>query len=196
MYADMTCAWKIDNKKRVVIDFGGVYFQILLLMPMSVLSICTNNTTYTVACLYIILFTVANLNPFFKLDGYWILSDFFKLDNLSSNAFKVVSNIICRKKINLRKSYILGSIVYVISTVLIIILGFYLFLKSIINNSELILKFKLLTKYIINYKLSESLIILNQLLFMLIPFIFVGIILINIVKRIVFNFHIHVGSKK
>lgn len=182
LYVDMTNAWRLNNIKRVIVDFGGMYFQLLVLIPLTIISIFSKDSTCTITCLNIIIYTFANLNPLFKLDGYWILSDFFKLDNISSSAFHVVSGILLRRRLDVSRRYQFGSLIYVISTVLMIIFGIYLSFKSILNINQLIIKIRLFSNYVINLNFSKAGGIASQLFSMVIPFIFIGMLLVSAIK--------------
>lgn len=184
LYADMTNAWRLDNKKRVVVDLGGMYFQLLVLIPLTLISIFSKNNTCILTCLNIIIYTSANLNPLFKLDGYWILSDYFKLDNLSSNAFQVASNVILRRKLNVNKSYKIGSFVYAVSTILMMLFGIYLSFYSIINTNQLIIRINLFLSYMTSHNFSQAFSIASQLFSMIIPFIFIGMLLVSAIKMV------------
>jgi putative peptide zinc metalloprotease protein len=194
LYVDMTNAWRLDNKKRVVVDFGGMYFQLLSLIPLTLISIFAKDSTCMVTCLNIIIYTFANLNPLFKLDGYWILSDYFKLDNLSSNAFGIVSGIFLRHKLDVSRRYKIGSLIYVISTVLMMIFGIYLSFNSVLNINQLINKINVIFNYIINHNFSKAISISSQLFSMIIPFIFIGMLLVSAIK-IVWGFLSKLFSK-
>ena len=81
-FADVSRSWLLDRKKRIVIDLGGIYFQIIFLLPL-ILYYFVNNSSIAYFAIYSILISfIYDLNPFFKFDGYWITSDILGVPNL------------------------------------------------------------------------------------------------------------------
>lgn len=71
MYVDITNAWRLDNKKRILIDIGGVYFQAITTIFLSSIALITGDKTYYLCNVSVLIMTLFNLMPFLKLDGYW-----------------------------------------------------------------------------------------------------------------------------
>ncbi len=92
MYCDITDSWRIPSRwRRAAIAAAGIYVEILIAgvaawiwlisdrglertLAASVLGMCSVGTI------------LVNGNPFFKYDGYYILSDLWKVPNLSQQA--------------------------------------------------------------------------------------------------------------
>lgn len=89
-YADVSNIWRLPRKNRIVVNLGGVYFQSLLLLPCYLLFFY--NQSYLLG--YFIIATNINfllvLNPFFKFDGYWILSDLLGVPNLHKKSIELI----------------------------------------------------------------------------------------------------------
>ena len=82
LFTDITKAWRLNNKQRVKIDLGGVYFELIFtVLLISVFSI-NHNINLLATSLFLTVNTLHNLNPFFRTDGYWILTDGLKIANL------------------------------------------------------------------------------------------------------------------
>lgn len=81
-YADVTQAWRLPGRQRAVVDLGGVYFQAIFLIVVDAWALASGDPlAYKLA--FIITFTMLfTLNPVFKFDGYWLLSDLSGLHNL------------------------------------------------------------------------------------------------------------------
>ncbi|MBP6024459.1 hypothetical protein [Ferruginibacter sp.] len=104
-YTNSTQAWMLDRKRRLIIDYGGIYFQTLLLIPLGIYFyfskdlLVKNIITYNYIIIYL------NLNPFLKFDGYWIFSDLIGVPNLrqKSSGFllKLFQKYFLRKNIQL-----------------------------------------------------------------------------------------------
>ena len=108
-YSDVTNAWVLEKSKRIIINIAGVYFQLLILIPLLIIN--TFHPSYflqymILALNFNFLFT---LNPFFKFDGYWIVSDLLGIANLRNKTQEMLTyflRIITFKK-NVQKPAIL-----------------------------------------------------------------------------------------
>ncbi|AUD04437.1 M50 family metallopeptidase [Spirosoma pollinicola] len=91
LYADVTEIWRLNKTKRVIVNLGGFYVQLLinLLLIWFLVSNFGNADRITISR-YLIQLNVAmmviNTIPFIKLDGYWLYSDLFSLPNLQRQA--------------------------------------------------------------------------------------------------------------
>lgn len=81
-YADVSKAWRLGPRQRAVVDLGGVYFQALLLIAIDSYALASGSLL-ALKLVWLITFTMLfTLNPVFKFDGYWLLSDLSGLHNL------------------------------------------------------------------------------------------------------------------
>lgn len=81
-YADVSKAWRLPRKQRAAVDLGGVYFQALLLIAIDAYALASASP-FALKLVWLITFTMLfTLNPVFKFDGYWLLSDLSGLHNL------------------------------------------------------------------------------------------------------------------
>jgi len=93
-YADVTRAWQLERRQRAVVDLGGVYFQSIFLIAVDACALASGEPlAYKLAWLitFAMLFT---LNPVFKFDGYWLLSDLSGLHNLHKQVRASVGGLI------------------------------------------------------------------------------------------------------
>ncbi len=90
-YSDVTDAWKLKRKQRAVVDFGGVYFQLLLLPFLQVLHVITGSAAFIFVIYFLNLNIAATLNPFLRFDGYWLLSDLLGVPNLRKRSKEMVT---------------------------------------------------------------------------------------------------------
>jgi putative peptide zinc metalloprotease protein len=92
-YTDVSDAWRInDRRARLLIGAGGVLAELLLasiaLLAWSLLPDGPARTAaFMLASATWITTLVINLNPFMRFDGYFLLSDFWEVDNLQGRAF-------------------------------------------------------------------------------------------------------------
>ncbi|HBL30205.1 MAG TPA: hypothetical protein DD490_25515 [Acidobacteria bacterium] len=82
-YSDVTSAWRLPRRHRVLVDIGGIFFQMVVgavcigayrLWPWPPL--VTTAWMIWVSILF-------SLNPVFRFDGYWVLADALGVTNLS-----------------------------------------------------------------------------------------------------------------
>ena len=136
MYADVSSAWKFDVGKRIIVNLAGIYFELLLSTLLILISFCTRIESLMLISLAILFKTLYNLNPFFRSDGYWVLSDSIRVPNL-----RATSNDLLKKLIKFKMNFKFTNkelflIFYaLISNAFIVFFLFYLF---IINPSSLI----------------------------------------------------------
>ncbi len=75
LYSDVTAAWQLDRRQRVVVDLGGIFFQLIFGAGYWLLYLATGWRALEAALWMILCGCLFSLNPFFKLDGYWVLAD-------------------------------------------------------------------------------------------------------------------------
>jgi putative peptide zinc metalloprotease protein len=81
-YTDVTKVWRLPGLKRAVVDLGGVYFQAMIFIVLTPYVMLTHDL-FTLRLLWgMNLMMFFTLNPIFKMDGYWLLSDLSGLSNL------------------------------------------------------------------------------------------------------------------
>jgi putative peptide zinc metalloprotease protein len=81
-YTDVSETWKLKRKERIVVNMAGVYFQLILLIPFFLIYFVTGNYIIKWFLLMVNIGLLVTLNPFFKFDGYWIVSDLLGVANL------------------------------------------------------------------------------------------------------------------
>lgn len=109
LYTDVTKVWTLNRKKRCVVNIAGVYFQFLLMIPIFALLYFTNSDILRYIILIMNLGFVMTLNPFFKFDGYWLMTDILGVANLRQRSSELLSYCwakICGKK-NTKQPYLL-----------------------------------------------------------------------------------------
>lgn len=196
-YTDVSNIWQLTRKQRLVVNVAGVYFQLILILIVLILYTYMNDVILE----YFIFLTNMNmlitLNPFFKFDGYWIISDLLGVPNLRKRTNEVLLHywyVICRIKNNNTKPFVFKmrtkEKIFMILYVLLvnIFLGYYcfylipLFLYDFAKNfpfqaQQLILE--LATSSDLDYKL------LNMVLVKLLFFICIIYLIVRLIKKYV-----------
>lgn len=102
-YTDVSNIWKLSRSKRCIVNISGVYFQILLLIPLLIGYFHTNNALLNFIIVTTNLNLFITLNPFFKFDGYWMMTDILGIANLrkkGNEAIKYLLRRLFRKPVN------------------------------------------------------------------------------------------------
>lgn len=81
-YIDLNSVWWLDKKKKIQIDFAGVYFQCIYLTVIMVMALILSDNFLFLTAAGVSISSFLNFNPFIKYDGYWILVDYFDFPNL------------------------------------------------------------------------------------------------------------------
>lgn len=90
-YADVSRIWRLSGAQRMLVNLGGIYFQLFLLLPLTLLNIYVFDFTLTIAIFFNYLSILYNLNPIFKFDGYWFVSDWLGVPNLRDRSKEVLA---------------------------------------------------------------------------------------------------------
>jgi putative peptide zinc metalloprotease protein len=85
-HANVSAAWRLRRKERVVVDLAGMYFQLLLTIPASALFLLTRERLWLLLLLELDGLILFSLNPFLRFDGYWLCSDLLGVPNLRSRS--------------------------------------------------------------------------------------------------------------
>ncbi len=101
-YTDVTKIWMLEKKQRLIVNIGGVYFQLIINSFLMLLYIYTKNLFIINSLSFIILtniyIIIYSLFPFFRNDGYWIYSDLFDIKNLLYKSNYLILDIIKERK--------------------------------------------------------------------------------------------------
>ena len=91
-FSDVTCAWKLKRFERVSVDIGGIYLQLVAMLIVYVINGLTfHSVVVEVAILLSSLEILGNLNPFIRLDGYWILADLLGVPNTKRAMLQLIT---------------------------------------------------------------------------------------------------------
>lgn len=94
MFTDVSDAWRLKPLQRVSVDVAGIYFQIIFLLAISLLH-RTNSAMWLSWITYLTLISLGQtLNPFLKMDAYWILTDAVGIPNLHLRARDLCASVL------------------------------------------------------------------------------------------------------
>lgn len=89
LYSDVSTAWMLKRWQRVVVDLGGVFFQLAFFGICIILFSTTHWEPAYVATQMILSSVLFSINPILKFDGYWVLADTFGITNLGQQTGKI-----------------------------------------------------------------------------------------------------------
>ncbi len=96
LYSNVTDAWRLPRMQRAMVDFGGIYFQLIFIPILFILYLTTASSVF----LFLILFNYGsalfNLNPIFRFDGYWLFSDIAGVPNLRKRSLEILKYFVKR----------------------------------------------------------------------------------------------------
>lgn len=156
-YSDVSKIWNLNKWKRIVVNLGGIYFQLLMNILFYFLYLSIESIDYKLILKFFIfanfILLAYALNPFLRNDGYWVYSDFFGIKNLTQRAtlfpkelFRTLrTKISFKEKLNyIYKNFPLlfySFFFYIIMIVLILGL-IYLTYLNVINIKDFILSWQ------------------------------------------------------
>lgn len=177
MFANVSGAWYLNQKQRIIVNIGGVYFQTIFAAILTVLSLQTYSTSLYYVSKTIMISVLLQFYPFYRMDGYWLISDLMGEPNLYSDSINLFQNKIKAKELKLTKRQ-KNLLLYFILTEFVVIASLLLFL---ISNWSIIICMpeKLWISFV---SLLDGNV--NNLKILNFHFIWVGIILFLLIKSI------------
>jgi putative peptide zinc metalloprotease protein len=95
-YSNVSAAWTLRRWQRVVVDLGGVYFQLVVGAIYVAAYARTGWEPLRVATWLILGSCGFSLNPLLKFDGYWVVADALGVTNLSRQPARIVAHLAAR----------------------------------------------------------------------------------------------------
>lgn len=97
-YIDLGEVWRLSIDKRIAINLSGIFSQLLIGFFLFILSFYFKDN-YLVTNLININFVILllNFNPFLKFDGYWVVSDLLRENNLMTKSNKLLKDLLLFK---------------------------------------------------------------------------------------------------
>lgn len=87
LYTDLSEAWRLPRRQRILIDLGGLYLQTVLLCTLVVLARVLGHW-HAPSALFVLndIMVIVTLNPFLRMDGYWVCADLIGVPNLRAES--------------------------------------------------------------------------------------------------------------
>jgi putative peptide zinc metalloprotease protein len=197
LYTDLSSTWKLSRKRRVIIDMGGIYFQLVMVNAISLLLLFLNSSELKVAVLSIIVLAILNLNPFLRLDGYWILTDWLGIVNVNNRVFSLIKNKFSKYILkrdydedNLELKPVTRAIlygymfIYLLFTVVALVFGMYMIVQLVTGEVNLYTIFLDLVRTLKEGSFNTFFPAFNKLIVQLLPYVYIAIMIISLVRNI------------
>lgn len=196
-YTDLSNAWKLNRKKRIVTDLGGIYFQVIMIFFLSIIMIKHNTFTLKISILLIFLSIIGNLNPVLRFDGYWVVTDLLGIVNVDKRAIALikdlVKNVFKKRKLTftidanlkngIKEIFLLYTFAYIIFTIGAIIVGIFLVFNLLTNVDMIITSFNSIYESIKHKNIVMFFIRVNNSLIILLPLIYLILLIFSIIKN-------------
>src|SRR5262249_14945467 len=82
LYTDVTPAWKLKRRQRALVDFAGMYFELIASVLVVALLLVRPNHLFVYIFVLLDLSILYSFNPIIKRDGYWLITDLAGVTNL------------------------------------------------------------------------------------------------------------------
>jgi putative peptide zinc metalloprotease protein len=95
-YSNVSDAWTLKRWQRVVVDVGGVYFQLIVGAGYACGYALSGWEPLRFAVLLIVASCLFSLNPILKFDGYWVVADALGVTNLDRQPARLLRHLAAR----------------------------------------------------------------------------------------------------
>ena len=96
LYTDLSDAWYLSPFKRAVVDLGGVYFHGLALILLCVALAVSAERMLMYYFFGITAQIISSMNPFLRMDAFWLVSDLFGVSDLRKQMLGTVARFLYR----------------------------------------------------------------------------------------------------
>jgi putative peptide zinc metalloprotease protein len=95
-YSNVSAAWALRRWQRIIVDLGGVYFELAFGAVCAFTYVIGHWEPLRVTLALIAASCLLSLNPVLKFDGYWVVTDALGVTNLSRQPVLLVRRLVRR----------------------------------------------------------------------------------------------------
>jgi len=95
-YSNVSAAWALRRWQRVIVDLGGIYFELVFGAVCAFAYVIGHWEPLRVTLTLIAASCFVSLNPVLKFDGYWVVADALGVTNLSRQPALLVGRLVRR----------------------------------------------------------------------------------------------------
>ncbi|HEV3086404.1 MAG TPA: hypothetical protein VGX96_04185 [Candidatus Elarobacter sp.] len=96
-YSDVTATWLLRPAQRLIVDLGGVFFQLIAIGVIACVAIASDSALLRRAELLSLVSIAVNVVPVFRFDGYWALADALAVPDLDRESFRTLCALLTRR---------------------------------------------------------------------------------------------------
>jgi putative peptide zinc metalloprotease protein len=99
LFMEVDQAWRLPRPQRLVVDAGGLFLQLLFGLGVAAagLAFPAVGALAPGTMLFVAFALVSNLNPVFRFDGYWLVSDALGIANLRQKSGEMIRALFARE---------------------------------------------------------------------------------------------------
>lgn len=120
LYADVSTSWYFDKKGRMLVNFGGIYFQNIFAFFFLILSLLIDNSNMYYVSKTIFFSTIYQLFPYYKSDGYWVLTDMVEEPRLYRKSQNIFYGFLKNQKLKMEKRTVWLFVYYLCLEVVVV----------------------------------------------------------------------------
>lgn len=132
-YSDVTSAWRLPRWQRVVVDLGGIFFQAIVGAAFVAAYWRWHWPPLLTATWMIWLSVLFSLNPVFRFDGYWVVSDSLGVTNLSRQPGLLAGYLFDRLRGRRRRSPVAGPWWLLAALSVYVVLAFFVWAAFLVR---------------------------------------------------------------
>ncbi|UZT98070.1 hypothetical protein ODZ84_00430 [Chryseobacterium fluminis] len=88
LYSSISALWHCKKEHRIIGNLAGIYMQLICVFAFYALSFFFEKTVFGELAYIVAIYSLIQLIPFIRSDGYWLLSDIFNIPNLHQRSSK------------------------------------------------------------------------------------------------------------
>ena len=88
LYSSISALWHCKKEHRIIGNLAGIYMQLICVFIFYTLSFFFQKTVFEEMAYIVAIYSLIQLIPFIRSDGYWLLSDVFNIPNLHQRSSK------------------------------------------------------------------------------------------------------------
>jgi putative peptide zinc metalloprotease protein len=96
LYSDVSAAWQLRRRQRVIVDLGGIFFQLVVGSCYVFIYNFHKWESLKIAVVMILGNCIFSLNPILKFDGYWVVADALGVVNLGQQPGRILKHFLNR----------------------------------------------------------------------------------------------------
>lgn len=121
-YADVAECWLLPRLRRAIVDSAGIYFQLLVSGVAGLIWVLTGDSLLRIFIYSTVLTAAFNMNPFLRMDGYWLLADLSGVPQLykaGRDALRYIMDRILKRNCSASPPEIMSRPLWIILVVLL-----------------------------------------------------------------------------